>query len=567
MSSDREDSSTKEIATTSSISSITVYLDHALVTRTAQVKCSPGTNEFAFEGLPSEIDDNSLRVKADAGTVCGVRVERVFLERAEAEELRGLQDEVQALLDQQQAFTDEVSVLDTEQEFLESLRMEAPQNIKRSLASGTFKLPDVEGTGALLEILVKRLSANRARRREIDVGLRELSPKLDAKQRELTDKQATGRLEEKKVSVVLESEDGSECDLHLSYLLPGAMWFPSYDLRAKPDGGKLKVAYYAIIQQATGEDWEDAKLTLGASRPAQATHQPRLTPWLLGDTAVPFEAPGMPSDANLSQAEAPAQAEESYQQGVQIEAQFAKRGKKMKKAHEKLLRNVERVYRVMHAVAARGTSLAFTVPGRASIPTDGKPHRVVLTTADLDLGVEYSAVPDLSLATYITGKAVNTSGLPLLGGEANVYINGDLVGKSTLDFVAPGEEAGFCLGIEESLKVTRSIDGKQSSLRSFGKRQRFEIACSVKLENFKQHRASVRITEALPESQDSDIRVKISIMSPKPVKTQRGITEWLVDVPPEGQETINFAYSIDYPIDKAEVTASSEAMQRQLQKM
>ena len=54
------------------------------------------------------------------------------------------------------------------------------------------------------------------------------------------------------------------------------MWFASYDVRADLDEGGLELVYYAIIQQATGEEWKGVDITLSASRPAERTSKPKL---------------------------------------------------------------------------------------------------------------------------------------------------------------------------------------------------------------------------------------------------------------------------------------------------
>ena len=279
----------------SSISAVTVYLDRALVTRAAPVRCPAGQSEFVLAGLPSELADASIRVSASNATVRGVRVERVFLERAEAEAVRKLEDEIQALRDSEGALRDELAVLEGEAHFLKSLSASAPERANRMLAEGALKLPDVGGVEKTLDLVTKGLSANAGKVRDVNKKLRELAPKIEAKTRELGEKRAGERLEQKKVTVALESAAGGEARISLSYLLPGAMWFPSYDVRADLDKGEMELIYYAVIQQATGEDWTGAELTLSASRPAERTAKPELDPWLIGGVALPRNPVGQQS--------------------------------------------------------------------------------------------------------------------------------------------------------------------------------------------------------------------------------------------------------------------------------
>ncbi len=120
----------------SRISAVTVYLDHALVTRSAAVRARKGRSELAFTGLPAELADSSIRVKVQGATLRGVRVERVFLERTEKAEVRKLEDEIQKLQDGEKALRDELGLLSSEVAFVKSLRYTAPQTLNRKLAEG-----------------------------------------------------------------------------------------------------------------------------------------------------------------------------------------------------------------------------------------------------------------------------------------------------------------------------------------------------------------------------------------------------------------------------------------------
>jgi uncharacterized protein (TIGR02231 family) len=368
--------------------------------------------------------------------------------------------------------------------------------------------------------------------------------------------------------VALESAAGGDATISLSYLLPGAMWFPSYDVRADVEKGELELVYYAVIQQATGEDWSAAEITLSASRPAERHSKPEPAPWLLGGVALPQNPVGQLAN-NAPNAQEQVQVDNDMdvpQLRQQSVARFAgKPNKALQAAHYNLLVNEGQVLVLFRSVAARGTSVAFPVPTRETVLTDGKPHRVTLTIEKMKLAAEHSAVPALSLATYVTGKATNTSKLPILPGDASVYLAGDLIGTSKLDFIAPGEEAAFYLGVDETVKVTRKLDNKLSSIRSWGKRQRVEAAYTIAVENFKKRPVNVVVEEALPVSQDDDISVKIKKTEPEPASSERGVTKWKLAVPAGGKQTVNVAFSIEYPLAVAHQVEASPAMSKNME--
>jgi uncharacterized protein (TIGR02231 family) len=554
--------------TASSITAVTVYLDRALVTRTAEVRCPAGRAEFTLSGLPAELADASIRVSATGATVRGMRVERVFLERAEAAEVRRIEDDLLALRDEEGALRDELGVLEGEAKFLRGLQVTVPERASRMAGEGELKLPDVGGLKETLGLVTGGLAANAARVRELNRKLRTLGPKIEARSRELAEKRSGEKLENKKVTVALESASGGAARVNLSYLLPGAMWFPAYDVRADVEKGELELVYYAVIQQATGEDWPGAELTLSASRPADRSAKPELAPWLLGGVTLPFNPP-VAQEQQGGQA-----AQNAANNAPDIRGQYGVRfsggspGKmalKLQEAHKNLIANDWQVVRLFRSVAARGTSVAFPVPTRETVLTDGKPHRVALAAEKLALTPEYSVVPSLSLATYVTGKAVNTGKLPLLPGDASIYLAGDLIGTGKVDFVAPGEETSFYLGVDESVKVSRKLDGRLSSVRSFGKRQRVEAAFTIAVENFKKTPVTVKVEEALPVSQDSSIAVKVRRLEPEPAANERGLCSWHLAVPAGGKAAVNLGYTVEYPLDMAQTVEAAPAMARDME--
>lgn len=537
----------------STITAAHVYPDHALIVRNARGQAKAGMNELLISGLPAELDDNSLRISAEGGSVQGIRIERVFLERAWKEEIRELEADYRQLQDQERRLRDQLEILTKETEFLDNLRKSATGEAATSAEKREFSIPDVAATEKLLDFIVKRLTRITSERHGLDNQLVDLEPRLHAKEQELQEKQSLGNLEEKTITIALECTTPSTVAIQLSYLLPGALWFPSYDVRAEPNATEVELIYAAVIQQATGENWENVELTLSASRPAQRTAKPEIDPWYLDSTTLKMNA-------------ASQQGSGSWENTLNtLEFQFQQRPKGYQAAHQKLLSNLSQVKMVQQSVAARGTSVTFRAPTRVTIKTDGKPHRVTIGIERLAVTTEYSVVPSLSLATYLTGKVKNTGKLPILPGQASIYLGGDLIGTSALKFVSPGEDTELYLGVDESIKVTRKLDAKMSSIKASGKRVKVQAGFSILLENFKDQAVSVNVEESLPVSQDAAIKVKIDRLDPQPSSTDNGISTWLVNIPPTGAKTIVLEYAIEYPLDMEEWATSSEPMRRTME--
>ncbi len=523
-------------AIASKIDAVTVYLDRALVTRTASLKAAPGLQSVVFKGLSPEIDDASLRLRilGDARLEF-LKSERIFLAQHDEESVRKLEGEVKELAERVQEQRDILAALEGGASFLSAIHVAKTERISNALGREEGKGPDVADFRAVLAFLTDERVATAAKAREARKRLSELEPRLSARQKEFNEARANARLEQKEIHVTLRSEKGGDVTLHLSYLLPGATWFPSYDARSDAERTALELSAFAVIQQATGERWEGAVITLSAARPAVQVKVPEIAPWFLSAAGAQHL---QQTDENRSQ---------SWDPGQNLQQQYSSRGKGQKEAHNRLLENVFQVKLVSESVEKRSTSGVFPLARRETVECDGRPHRAPLGTYQIPVQKAYSAVPRISLNTYVTGRFMNMTPMPLLPGTVNVFIGADLIGSSSLDFIAPRESAEIYLGVEEGIKLTRELDAQKSSRSFFSDLKQVEAAFVITVQNLRTAPATVAIHEALPVSQDAKVRVRVQELEPKPKEMERGLARWELTLPPGETRRIGFAYSIEHP--------------------
>lgn len=521
-------------AVPSAIQAVTVYLDRALVSRTAALTLAPGLHRIVFQGLPSEIEDASLRLKISGGArLESLQARRTFLAERKAGAAAALEIEIKALAEQIQEQKDLLAALQGARNFLEAIQVSRAERLSKELGREEGKGPDIAAYRDVLGFLTGERVEAAARVRKANAVVAELEPRIVAKRRELEQLKADDSLEQKEVTAVLRADAPVEAALTLSYMLPGALWFPAYDVRAEPDADRAELAYYAFIQQATGEDWKGAVLTLSAARPSVSIAPPEPAPWYL----------------TLDGIEASQQMESSsWNPESNLRAQYKSRsGDVNKKAHQHLLANCAQVALVSRSVERRSTSAVFRVERAEHIAADGNPHRVTLGMASLSMAREYLAVPRLSLNTYVTGRLENGTGLPLLPGTASVFVGADLIGTTTLDFVAPRETASVYLGMDETVKVVRELDAKESSEAAFSSRKRLELAYRITVRNFRPGPARLSVQESLPVSQDERVTVRVRTLKPRPSEEVQGVQRWDLSLAPGEEKEIRVAYTLEYP--------------------
>ncbi|CAH8871021.1 unnamed protein product [Trichobilharzia szidati] len=85
------------------------------------------------------------------------------------------------------------------------------------------------------------------------------------------------QLVSKELHVLLESRSSVNPDLEITYTVDHVSWTPCYDIRLSSATATLKIIYYGIIRQSTGEDWELGKLTLSTAEQDNFNSIPELT--------------------------------------------------------------------------------------------------------------------------------------------------------------------------------------------------------------------------------------------------------------------------------------------------
>ncbi|WNM18353.1 mucoidy inhibitor MuiA family protein [Flavobacterium capsici] len=93
-----------------------------------------------------------------------------------------------------------------------------------------------------------------------------------------------GDANENKGEIILKFDNPNEAvslNLGLKYLVTGAGWVPSYEIKAKNSKDGLDFSYKAQVYQTTGEDWNDVKLTLSTGNPTYNNDKPTVEPHYL----------------------------------------------------------------------------------------------------------------------------------------------------------------------------------------------------------------------------------------------------------------------------------------------
>ncbi len=388
----------------SSIGSVTVYQDRAVVTRAASSELAAGEHELVLEKLPASLQENSLQVSAKStgqATLLDVKVRDAYQADTPNERVKQLEEQVRKLQVQQAALDDEAAVLDNQRELVLMMQRGATEPSKDGARLTLDELKAIQSLSA--DSLAKAL-----------VGLRRvaeqkenLERELNALQDQLGQLQTTLSRRTKTVTLRVNLARAGKLDLNVSYAVAGARWTPAYDARLRPADRSVDLGYFGVIRQNTGEDWNNVKLTLSTARPSLGGGAPALQPWIVDVAAPP---PPMPAPRRPAPAAAPQQAEAKMSR-ERIQS-FSDAAAPMAEVAP------EPVEQATAQVQSEATSASFQIKNTATLPSDNTTQRVAIATAKLPATLQYQSTPALREAMFLTAHASNNTDFPFPGGLA-----------------------------------------------------------------------------------------------------------------------------------------------------
>src|SRR6266567_4696323 len=478
------------------IKEVTVYADRALITRCGTIELEAGEHELRVNNLPQFLRD-SLRASGQGPQglrILNVDIMTAFLSRPPEAELSTLQDELDALIQQHKLLEARQNALNDRRQWLRALG-EQSRDFAKGLAQGQMKPQDCAD---FFSFTANQALQDAEAAQNLEVQLKQVQQEIAAKKREIAAKQGHTLSDRLAAVVTVAMAQAGTFELELSYLIMGASWHPHYDVRVQMKGekseGEVELTYVGVVQQSTGERWENVGLSLSTARPSQSAVLPDLTPWYLN-----VYTPPMPLAFGAPQAAAPMRAAKSRAvPGADANAYLPQQ------------------YAAMPAMAPM--SLASTM--------DEEVH--------------------------LRATIINTTERVLLSGEASIFLSGEYVGTTKVKTTAPTEKFKIFLGIDDGIKVKRELVErlveKGNALQ--GNIRRLTYAYRIAVHNYAANSRSIIIRDHLPVSQHERVKVKVQSIHPTPTeRTKLELFIWQFSLPADGEQKIDYRFVVEHPQD------------------
>ena len=487
-----------------------VLEDRASVTRRGTAHVDAGRTRFKVSGVAPVLVDKTLSVHVVGATLQNARVRRKVI--AKRREREGEHAELTRKLEDVQRV---VAELKTEMG-LRAQELEATQTARQLLLGEVGD--DVAWGRAKAEGWSTGFDAALEAETALRLEIAELQPKLQEAERESQDlarrvtlSRTPSSSRETWIELELVAEQAGEATIEIRYIVPSAIWRPQH--RATLRGGTLVMETDACVWQRTGEDWTDVALSFSTERPSLGVEPPSLS-------------------ADVLRAQKRAEVVEVEAREEEIETAGLGRSKQ--------------VAADLPGVDDGGEARVLSAPRPATVPSDGRPYRVHLSSYESPATVSWVAFPERESVVISRSRHEHAGSTPLLAGPVDLVGESGPVGRTTTLFVAPGETFELGWGPSTELRIHRQATRKEGKSKMLSSWIRSQHRVELKLSNTGEVETSVEVTERVPVSEVAQVEIEVDADKTSESKRpdQDGFVRWTITLPPHGHRTLELGYTV-----------------------
>jgi uncharacterized protein (TIGR02231 family) len=527
------------------IKDVTVYSDRALITRRGTLQLEAGEHELRINNLPQFLRD-SLRAAGQGpeGTrILNVDITTAFYSRPPEEELLNLQNTLEQLQQNQQLLQMRQDALNDRRQWLRALG-EQSHDFAKGLAQGHMKPDDCAN---FFSFMANQAVQDAEAAQNLESEMKRVQQDIDARQRELWQKQGDQTPDRLAAVVSIELAQAGEFELELSYLVTNASWYPQYDVRVQMNedqsAGEVELTYTGMVQQTTGERWENVSLALSTARPSLAAVLPELDPWYLNVYAPPPLMPARFGGAQMASGAAAPHALVRAKKPLSADG-FEDKELSMPVAAPASIATA--------TVEHTGTSIVFHVGRSVDIPSDNTPHKTTIARDNLPCSFDYVSAPAIEEYAHLRATITNTSAHVLLKGSASIFLSGEYVGTTQIKQTAPTEEFKVFLGIDDSIKIKRELIERSVDKGNILQNdiRRITYAYRITVHNYATVSKKIVVRDRLPVAQHERIKIKNQTIQPPPAeRTKLEIMVWRFPLPADGEQKIEYRFIVEHTQD------------------
>lgn len=578
-----------KVTVPATLKAVTIYRSGAEMNHIASATLKPGNNELIIDNISNKVDINSIQVKApNAVTIMGVEFSNNYLVSAEKT------PRIKMLEDSLETVKNKISRID--------LAISNTGQLIDVLNANR----DIKGTQTGLSVaeLMKLMDYYKVKLNELQDDLLQQNAKKE-KEQELIIKLQSQLKEEQSKNIATSGRlilqvsvaAAGKFDFNISYIAQNAFWTPYYDIRVESTDKPLKVIQKAKINQSTGIDWKQVKLSLSTSVPSQWGDAPILSQWFLGyidpvnvinqqlmANSISGRIPGMAvskmeevvvtgygtssvddEDKKVARITKPIYVVNG---SIMDENEFAKINPSSIKSMEKLKSsaatalygsraNAGAIVVTLKAgledyvsVADNTMDVTFDISIPFDVPTNGKEQTATIQSLEVPANYKHYSVPKLDKDAYLLAQVKGWEKLNLLPGNANIIFEGTYVGKSFIDPNSVQDTLNLTLGRDKRVAIKRDKLIDYSSVKFLGSNKLQKFTYEITVKNNKNEATNVLLKDQFPTSTNKEIEVELLDAGGAEINKDLGVLNWQLQLAANETRKVRFTYSVKYPKDR-----------------
>lgn len=513
-----------EIPVSSNVKEATVFVQGAELKREVKTSIPKGISTVVFQGLSSQVDENTIRVGGSGNfTILSVnkRVNHLS-DLPKPKAMLVLEDSLDLMQRQLESLQADKYGLEEEKNLI--LKNQDIKGSDQSLSAAELK--------AMADFYRTRLSAISKSLSDQNHSIVEHQKEMKRVQNQINEYRAKRSQPVSEIAVEVMADAALNAQFNLVYMINDAGWVPSYDLTSLAKADELKVKYNAKIYQHSGIDWNQVKLTLSTGYPLRDNTKPEMHPWVL--RFQEYDKLSSYSNRRTDYAQ-PAAVE------MQMDEEVVQAGTYQWKAKSSasLVKMVENQLSTLYNI-----SIPY------NIPSDQDVHTVHIQDHTLKANYKYYAAPKLDKQAFLVAGVTDWSNFNLMPGEAKLFVDNTYVGKSYFNTQSTEDTLLVSMGRDPEIVINRKRVKDYSEKRVIGSNKRETIGVEVSVKNTKSVAVDLTLQDQIPISSNNDITVELQQNGGGVLTAETGMLEWEVTLKPGESKTFTFVYEVKYPKDK-----------------
>lgn len=507
---------------------VTVYPGGAVMEHSVQMNLKKGSQTLILRGLATSVDPSSIQVEIDGYVnllsqkyLLDYKKQAVKADAVVERKVSGMEKKIAAYNKEINSMQQKMAI---ERKSLELISVTPKTTLENS-----NQVTALSGYVALYREQAYKSNAKITEYTEREAVLRDSISILEERIQKINeDLEHKAENDSLKHTACIELQLNAPLDvfskINITYFSNRANWNPSYDVLSEGLDKQLKVKYKANINQTTGIDWNNVKVSVSTSQPNRSNAQPMLSAWYL-DVYKGYTRSSEGFYNSIATNTVPTITNEIPSFGLDSPIDIA-------------------------VVDYGGLSISFDSDMQYSIPTDNKPYMVMLKTFNVDCEYKYYTVPKLDKDVFLLAEITNFEQFNFLPGEAQIFMDGKFTGKTLIDPFTTAEAINVSLGRDNNILVKRERDKATTKSKFLDNDKVDHYKYSITVKNNRQQDIQLIIKDQYPMTSNDKIKIiETDHSAGGTINDKNGVVTWIEKLNKGKSTTVSIEYKVSRPKD------------------